>query len=551
MGFDQRARLVLTISLTLTAAASVWAQDQPGAPQGQKGAPIVFNGERLFTIQTSMGPFSAQNRAQLVIEKVWTLATDPLLKIDSIVASDRQGATDVVVGDLVITSVTDADASAVGKPRQQLAREYAQILRAAIGQFRSARSIRSIALGILFTLLATAALWFILRLLRKGVPRLCAIIRSWRGSRIRSVRIQSVELVPAGRIANALIAMVRVLHLALILFLVFFYFSIVFSLFPWTRGYVSMLLGYLRNGLAILGHDLAIFVPDLFFIVLLAVFTRYIIKFAKFLFGEVERGTIEFTGFYKEWAQPTYKIVRFLILALAAVMAFPYIPGSDSPAFKSISIFIGVLFSLGSTGAVSNIIAGIALTYTRAFQVGDRVKIGDAVGDVVEKTLLATRVRTVKNEDITVPNALVLGGNIVNFSSSGIDDGLILHTSVTIGYDTPWRTVQELLIAAACATRGVETAPAPFVLQTALDDFYVSYQINAYTKQPNAMMTIYSELHQNIQDKFNEAGVEICSPHYATLRDGNPIAIPPQYLPKDYQAPAFRVGHANHQNCGA
>jgi small-conductance mechanosensitive channel len=169
------------------------------------------------------------------------------------------------------------------------------------------------------------------------------------------------------------------------------------------------------------------------------------------------------------------------------------------------------------------------------------VKIGDAVGDVLERTLLVTRLRTIKNVDITIPNGAVLAGQIINYSAQSDTGGLILHSTVTIGYDAPWRRVHELLIAAARATPNVLAEPAPFVLQTSLDDFYVSYQINAYTDRPGSMAQTYSELHQHIQDQFNQSGIEIMSPHYRALRDGNQVTIPPENLAADYQAPAFRV----------
>lgn len=252
-------------------------------------------------------------------------------------------------------------------------------------------------------------------------------------------------------------------------------------------------------------------------------------------------GGITFPGFYHEWADPTYRIVRFLVIAFAAIAIFPYIPGSTSAAFQGVSVFLGVLLSLGSAGAVSNTVAGVIITYMRPFQIGDRVKIADTFGDVMEKTLLVTRVRTIKNVLITIPNSMVLGSHLVNYSSSAKDPGLILPTSVTIGYDAPWKTVHELLISAARATTHILGKPEPFVLQTSLDDFYVTYELNAYTRQPNLMASIYAELHQNIQNKFNEAGVEIMSPHYAQIRDGNKITIPDQYLPKTYQVPAIRL----------
>ncbi|HSH14200.1 MAG TPA: mechanosensitive ion channel family protein, partial [Desulfurivibrionaceae bacterium] len=251
--------------------------------------------------------------------------------------------------------------------------------------------------------------------------------------------------------------------------------------------------------------------------------------------------SIKLPNFPADWAQPTYKIGRFLVIAFTAVVVFPYLPGSDAPAFKGVSLFIGVLFSLGSTAAVANVVAGIILTYMRAFVIGDRVKIADTIGDIIEKTLLVTRVRTIKNEDITIPNAMVLGSHIINYSSSARERGLILHTTVTIGYDVPWRQVHELLLGAARASENILAEPPPFVLQTSLDDFYVSYQLNAYTDQPNRMALTYSALHQNIQDRFNAAGVEIMSPHYAALRDGNQVTVPEENLAKSYVAPAFRL----------
>ena len=264
-------------------------------------------------------------------------------------------------------------------------------------------------------------------------------------------------------------------------------------------------------------------------------------KLVKLIFREIGRGAITIEGFYPDWAEPTYKIVLFLIIALTAVIILPSVPGYGSPAFQGISIFVGVLVSLSSTAAVSNVVAGLALTYTRGFEVGDRVQIGETVGDVLEKTLLVTRIRTIKNVDISIPNTLVLSNHMVNFSSSSKRQGLILHTSVTIGYDAPWRQVHQLLIDAALATENILKEPPPFVLQTSLDDSYVSYQINAYTNKASEMAVTYSRLHQSIQDTFNAAGVEIMSPQYSALRDGNDTTVPEDYRASDYAPKSFRV----------
>jgi small-conductance mechanosensitive channel len=219
-------------------------------------------------------------------------------------------------------------------------------------------------------------------------------------------------------------------------------------------------------------------------------------------------------------------LLRFFTFALALVAAYPFLPGSNSPVFRGITIFVGFLLSLGSTALATNIISGIVLTYTRGLRVGDRVKIGATIGDVVERTILVTRLRTIKNVVISIPNSMVINNEIINYSTLPTDEGLILHTTVTIGYDVPWRTVHDLLVNAALSTTNIQAVPKPFVLQTSLDDYYISYELNAYTLTPKRMAVIYSELHQNIQDYFNNADVEIMSPAYMAYREGNTITIP-------------------------
>ena len=244
----------------------------------------------------------------------------------------------------------------------------------------------------------------------------------------------------------------------------------------------------------------------------------------------VGRRSIHIDGFHPDWAGPTYTILRTLLIALSAVVVFHYLPGSDSRAFEGVALFVGFLVSTGSGSAIANAMAGAVLTYTRAFQVGDRVKIGDAYGDVVERSLLVTRVRTIKNEDISIPNSSVMGRSIINYSSSADRPGLILHTEVTLGYDVPWRDAHRLLTEAARATAHIVPSPEPFVYQLALEDFYVRYQLNAYTDQPNSQALIYSRLHENIQDVLHGAGIEILSPHYTAFRDGSG-RVTPQPLP--------------------
>jgi small-conductance mechanosensitive channel len=285
------------------------------------------------------------------------------------------------------------------------------------------------------------------------------------------------------------------------------------------------------------------YIPEMITIVVIVAITRYVVQILKFMAEQVETGKLEFPGFYLDWAKPTFNLLRVLLYAFSFVMIFPYLPGSDSPVFRGVSVFLGVLFSLGSSSAIGNLVAGLVITYMRPFKIGDRVKIGEVTGEIIEKTMLVTRLRTIKNEDITIPNASILNGHTINYSTPSEEtQGLILHT---LGYDVPWKLVHEVLIAAAIKIEEVKKKPKPFVLQTSLDDFYVSYQVNLYTKFPEKSAVIYSNLHANIQDRCNEAGIEILSPHYRAARDGNMTTIPENYLPKDYESPSFSVKQKN------
>jgi len=366
-------------------------------------------------------------------------------------------------------------------------------------------------------------------------------IEAEQDKRLKGFKIQRVQIFTASQLTNFLLGANKYIRYAVNIVMILFYLTGVFSVFPQTRGTVTNVLTSVFLAVGKSWQGFVDYLPSLLNLTVIIVITYYGLKVIRFIFGEIEKGTISFSGFHPEWAIPTYQLTRFLVIALALVIAFPYLPGSSSPAFQGVSVFIGILFSLGSTSIVANIVSGVVLTYARAFSVGDRVKIADTVGDVIEKGLLITRIRTIKNVDITIPNGIVMGSHIINYSAVSQEQGLILNTTVTLGYDISWRLIHETLIKAAQATTGILGEPRPFVLQTSLDDYYVSYELNAYSDQPNKMAVIYSELHQNIQDFCNKAGIEILSPRYAALRDGNQSTIPSEHLPKDYQAPSFQV----------
>jgi small-conductance mechanosensitive channel len=529
--------IALTLSLiTHTLAAQAPPETPPPTPY-----PVTLGDQTLFTILAPIGPATAEMRAAATSAHLKEVMEDESHKPEDIHTVEYPGATQIVSGDLPITTITDADADAHNTTRFLLTQVEMRAIREAIPKVRDEYSPRSIALDSLYALLATLALLLVLFLFRRLFPALYALIQRSRGTRIHGVKVQSIEIFSEERIVEVLLYLSRTLRFVLTVLLLYFYIPLVFSFFPWTRAYGRILFGYIFSPIRSGWLALVRYIPSLLVIAVIAFFAWITIRGARFLFQELGRSAITWPGFYPEWAMPTYKIVQLLIIAFAVVVAFPYLPGSDSPAFKGISIFLGVLFSLGSSSAVANVVAGIVLTYTRAFRIGDIVQISDTLGKVTEKSLLATQIRTIKNVSVTIPNSLVLGSQVINFSQSSQDKPLILHKTISIGYDSPWRDIHALLIAAASRTSGVLADPAPYVLQTSLDDSYATYQINAYTREPERMAAIYSELHQNIQDQFNEAGIEIMSPQFTALRDGNSSALPPNYRPAEYQRDTFRI----------
>ncbi|WP_318556592.1 mechanosensitive ion channel family protein [Geobacter anodireducens] len=536
--------IVIVALLAGLLATPLYSADMPVVSEhslAQAPAAVTLNGKPLFYVRHRALSLMPRERAALISERLVRLARSPLVSPADVHAVEAETVTDIIAGDTLILTVTDDDARAEGKTRHELVQSYLDVIRKALEDYHNDYSVQSLIKGAGLTIAATILLALLLLIIKRSYPVVRNTIESWSGTRIRDLKIQSFEIVSAGRITQVILSAVRWIRILAVFLLVCVYLLSVLSFFPWTRRFAPLLLHYLTNPLVTAVKAVADYLPNLFFIAVIVVIAYFISRLMKVIIGEIGKGTISIPGFYPEWAEPTCKICRFLVIAFAVTVAFPYLPGSESPAFKGISIFLGVLFSLGSTSAVANVVAGIIITYMRAYHIGDRIKVGDTVGDVVEKNLLITRLRTIKNVDVTIPNSLLLSSHVLNYSSSAQEYGLILNTSVTIGYDTPWRQVHELLISAARRTEHVLELPEPFILQTALNDFYVTYELNAYTDKPNRMANLYSQLHQNIQDTFNEAGVEIMSPHYSQLRDGNTVTVPEQFRPAGYVPPSFRV----------
>jgi small-conductance mechanosensitive channel len=509
------------------------------------GSPVEIDGKPILLVYAPIGGFTPQDRADAIQQRIVALSSTSNVPIESIHSEDRGTWTEILAGSNRIMGITEADAKAAERPRADLAAEYTEVIRLVVKQYREDHTWRRYWLGVFYAALASVSLSGLLVILilvrRSARCRMERWLARWANQRPPI----SVALRLTRYLGPPFTAMFRVLFWIVILGLMQTYVAVVLRFFPSTRYTSYRITNWLFSEFAAFGKSCVGYIPNLLLILCIVLVTSYLIKVNHFIFQEISNQRITIRGFYPDWAEPTAKLTRVLILAAAAIVAFPYLPGSESPAFKGISVFLGVLLSLGSTSAVAHAVAGTILTYMRAFQVGDFVRIGNDVGEVIEKTLLVTRICTQKKEVVTIPNGTVLGGVVINYSAEARQKGVIFHTTVTIGYNAPWRQVHELLISAAVATEDVLREPAPFVVQTALNDFYVGYELNAYTVNPKNMQNICSKLHQNIQDKFNEARVEINSPHYTSLRDGNRTTIPDAYLPSNYHNPVFEVQEVN------
>ncbi|MEO8594905.1 MAG: mechanosensitive ion channel domain-containing protein [Candidatus Solibacter sp.] len=511
----------------------LWAQEN--------GIPVIVDGREVVRVYSGVGTFTAADRVPEIERRIAALGEKHFTGEVTTRSIPSEQATAVVAGGVIVMAVTTADAETAGVPRAELAQKYAAAIHRAIEGYRVRHSWYSFLKAVLLTLLAWSLFFGSVWALRKAVL--------WLGERLERLFSRHAAESGARRFHLLMAERGRLLLMTAVRFLVMvalvcefsFAISYTLGLFPQTAGISTTLLDFLRHTFGLAAQALIDYLPSGGFVLIAMMLAHYLLRILKFLSSAIESGDLTIKGLHPEMAKPTYQLVRIIVLLFGLVVVFPFLPGGKSEAFKGVSIFLGLLLSLGSSSAVSNVLAGLVLTYMRPFRGGDRVKIADTLGDVLEKSLLVTRLRTIKNVEVVIPNSSILNNQILNYSALARTTGLILNTTVTIGYDAPWRKVHALLVRAALNTDGILPAPPPFVLETSMNDFHISYELNAYTDRANDTQDIYSRLHEAIQDSFNEGGVEIMSPTFYALRDGNPVTIPEAYRPANYQPPAFRV----------
>lgn len=539
--------VILILALFSPVAASGLRQEEEPLPTldvtpvVEAGAPVIVNGHELFRLEAALGSITPTERAALVADHISQLANNPFEGEVEIALNDVQGATEITGNGQVLVSVTDADAVIAGRDRNDLAQEWATSIQALIAEARTVTTLKARIQGGGITLLTILGLIFLIWLVNRFsnwlVDRLDPATES---GRLPQTLARS-EFYQSGLFSRVVRLATRILKIGLIIFLFSFAIPLVLRSFPQTRDLGNRIGRFVLDPLAKLWQGFVTFLPDLAFLIVLGIITWAIIRLVHVFFREVARGVIRLPSFQPEWAAFTGRLFSFFLIIIAAIIGFTSLPFSQLPVFQGIGAFLALLLTLASSSAIANVISGVILTYTGSYSLGDIVEIQTTRGQVIGKYLLTTRVKTFKNEVVAIPNSVVLSNSVTNFSRLARGKGLTLHTTVTIGYDVPWPKVHELLIGAALDSEDVLKEPPPFVLQTALNDYNVAYELNAFTRKPEILPRLYSTLHENIQDRFNAAGVEIMSPAYTALRDGNAVTLPPDSLPDGYRPQGWRV----------
>ncbi len=490
------------------------------------GAPLVVDGDTLLVIYARKGGMLPEARVSAAKSKIYEVGKRLTMFVDSLYVFDSEVSSDVMVGEDVLLSVTDLDALWMGMERVELAETYREVISKKVDQLHETyglqQKLQSLGWVALIIAVQVLLIWFIVWLFHRWK---FSVTRKLLG-RIKSVVIKNYPLLDTHRLGVAIIFIFNLVRLLLILLVVLVGLGFMFSFFPETKTVTYTVVGFIWNPLSDILKSVVEYLPNLFKIIVIIICFHYLLKLVRYFANEVASGRLKINGFYADWAMPTHTLLRVLLYSFMLVMIWPLLPNSDSEIFQGVSVFIGVVVSLGSTSVVGNVMSGLVMTYMRPFRIGDFIRFGDTEGEVIEKSMLVTRIRTRKNDIVTIPNSNMMSSQTSNYTFSAQRYGIIVHTKITIGYDEPWKKIESLLVQAAENTDGIKRHPKPFVRITALDDFYVEYEINGITDRAKTLSTVYSALHQQILDTMHGAGVEIMSPHIEARRDNLPVQIP-------------------------
>ncbi len=523
------ALLAALVPLMIAGAQAPAPPAQPPAPASvpavvRDTAPLVV-GNRVITIfRSSLGALTPAERADAAGRRIESLIEAE--QTDDVQSRTIPEGVLVSIGGRAVFTLTHADPDTVaGEQLAVVAMESVARLRTAIADEREERSLPHLLRAAGIAAFATILFIMLLRMLRWGRRRVSDRLIAAAATRVPDLRVGGFTLFSGDSALALLRRLVDLTAWVAGLFAAYLWLAFVLTRFAYTRPWGEALGGYLTETIGSLAFSAISAVPGIFTVILILVATRWIAKLVATFFDAVESGGVEVPWPHPETANATKRIALVLLWLFAIVVAYPYVPGSGSDVFKGISVFAGLVISLGSSGIVNQAMSGLVLMYSRALKPGDYVRVGDIEGTVTMLGMLSTKIRTMKQEEITLPNAVVVGASVKNYSRTAADPGLLVYTGVTIGYDTPWRQVEALLLMAAGRTEGLRQEPAPFVLKLSLNDFYVEYQLNAVLDVPESRGRVIDRLHANILDCFNEFGVQIMSPHYEG-EPSQPVVVP-------------------------
>jgi small-conductance mechanosensitive channel len=511
---------------------------RPAEAEGPKHEPadLVIANRPIVTLREGAFGFSPEDRANAIRATVPALVEqDGPLEVRT---APLTGGVAVLVNGALLFRVLDGDVNReAGETANGVAADAARNLETVLAELREARDSSAFLPAIGYTLLATllgaVALWLVWRIQRWVIARLRAFAQRKREDLLPQ---WGRHLVGPSALERLLVTPVRLLASLVALLVTYDWLAFVLQRFPYTRPWGEALFDNLFAVLSELAAGIAGALPGLFFAALIFYLTRVLTRAVRAFFDGVEAGRIPVAWVDEVTARPTSRLVNAVIWLFAFVAAYPYIPGTSSEAFKGIGVFVGLMLSIGSSGIVNQAVSGLMLMYTRAMRPGEFVRIGETEGTVKSIGFVNTRIETLRHEEVSIPNAVIAATVTQNYSRLAGDGGVAVPTKVTIGYDTPWRQVQAMLLLAADRTQGIVREAPPRVLQTALLDFYVEYTLLVRVADPAQRLAMLGELHGHIQDVFNEHGVQIMSPNYEA-DTAEPKLVPPE---KWYSPPAQR-----------
>src|SRR6187431_1183876 len=529
-----RVLLLLSAALLAVVPALAAPDAEPASPSQSPPSPsfadspsikVTVWGAPIANVRMHFQQLSPQDRAERIVKQVREIAVAAEYDIQLVPASEGkyQGAW-VMVNSQRVFGLLKGD-----EPNDISFDDYGALVKQQLSVWLKRRAEQNnpelVALAVSYSLLATLVFAAAVYVVMLGRRRLLAQLE--RRSKALHLDLGGIHLMPY--VQMLMVGLVRLLMFSIIALFSYFWLTYVLYQFPYTLSAAQNLSKYIVGLLGGVGASILGSVPDILMVVIIFWLASMVNGIIRNIFQRIESGGLHTELFDPETAKATRRVFAVLVWILALVIAFPYIPGSDTEAFKGVSVFIGLIISLGSAGIVSQLLGGLIVVYSRAFQPGEYVKIDDYEGIVSVVGVLSTKIKTIRNEEVTIPNAVLLSATSTNYSRLTKDTGVFISTSVTIGYDTPWQQVHHLLLTAASKTEGLRKTPAPDVRQTALSDFYVEYRLIMFIDDPMQKVIVLSSVHQQIQDAFAEAHVQIMSPHF----EGQPEAdvLPGRWSP--------------------